>query len=293
LQIKKKGPDTKVAVPHTEPEKMTSRPSDLPDFSNPPVVETILSVQFDRLAAARTAHFGLYWSEVYGRFPETQERGELPQIIERLPELTSPRVGIQFEALEAPPTPRFWFANEVGTELIQLQRDRFIKNWRKVGEGDLYPRYEHVKEGFERDFSGFRDFAGRHQLGAIRVNQCEVTYINHILSGDGWSTHADISKVFTVWRQPEGAFPGPAQDVMWNARFPITDNSGGFIGRLDAYVQSVSRLSDGAPMFVLNLIARGQIGEGTEFFDRGREWIVRSFKQLTTPDMHKIWGLRN
>ena len=49
---------------------MTTRPSDLPDFSNPPVVETVLSVQFDRLSAARTANFGLYWSEMTRRFPK-------------------------------------------------------------------------------------------------------------------------------------------------------------------------------------------------------------------------------
>ena len=28
--------------------------------------------------------------------------------------------------------------NPVGTKLIQIQKDRFIHNWRKVGEGDKY-----------------------------------------------------------------------------------------------------------------------------------------------------------
>jgi uncharacterized protein (TIGR04255 family) len=272
---------------------MTTRPSDLPDFSNPPVVETVLSVQFDRLFAARTAHFGLYWNEIRDRFPIAEERGELPPVVERLPDLASPGVGIQFEALQAPPTPRFWFTNEGGTELIQIQKDRFIKNWRKVGEGDEYPRYESVREGFERDFSSFCDFVTRHQLGAIRINQCEVTYINHIAAGHGWNSHADISKVFTVWRQPDTVYPGPAQDLMIHAGFPILDQSGTFVGRLHATVQSVIRLTDRAPMFVLDLTARGQVGEGTAFFDLGREWIVRSFKELTTPEMHKFWGIRS
>jgi uncharacterized protein (TIGR04255 family) len=272
---------------------MTSRPSDLPDFSNPPVVETVLSVQFDRLGAARTAHFGLYWNEVHGRFPKTEERVELPPAVERLPDPSPSGIGIQFEALDAPPTPRFWFANEAGTELIQLQRDRFIKNWRKAGEGDQYPRYEHVREGFEQDFSGFRDFVSRHQLGTVRINQCEVTYINHIVAGQGWNSHADISKVLSVWRQPDTPYPGPAQDLMFHARFPISDESGAFVGRLHVTLQSTVRLTDGVPMFVLNFIARGQIGEGTAFFDLGREWIVRSFKELTTPDMHQVWGIRS
>lgn len=272
---------------------MTKRPSDLPDFSTPPVVETVLSVQFDRLTTARSAHFGLYWNEVHERFPKTEERGELQPAVERQPELPLSGVGIQFEALEAPPTPRFWFVNENGTELIQLQRDRFIKNWRKVGEGDQYPRYEHVREGFERDFSSFREFVSRYDLGTIRINQCEVTYINHIEAGEGWKTHADINKVFTVWQQPNTAFPGAAQDVTFHARFPILDSSGVFVGRLHATMQSVVRLTDGAPMFVLDLTARGQVGSGTDFFDLGRDWIVRSFKALTTPEMHQVWGMRS
>jgi uncharacterized protein (TIGR04255 family) len=235
----------------------------------------------------------LYWNEVHGRFPKTEERIELQPAVERQTELSPPGVGIQLEALEAPPTPRFWFANENGTELIQLQRDRFIKNWRKIGEGDKYPRYEHVREGFERDFSKFREFTSRYNLGTIRINQCEVTYINHIVAGEGWETHADISKVFTVWQQPTTHFPGSAQDVTFHARFPIFGHDGAFFGRLHATVQPVVRLTDGTPMFVLDLTARGQMEDGTEFFDLGRDWIVRSFKELTTPEMHQVWGIRS
>src|ERR1700732_1108441 len=109
---------------------VTARPLDLPDFSNPPVAESFLSAQFDRLSGMKTAHFGLYWGEIRDRFPETAEQVELPSVIERQVNQTQIGVGIQFEALEAPPPPRFWFVNQKGTELIQLQRDRFLKNWR-------------------------------------------------------------------------------------------------------------------------------------------------------------------
>lgn len=269
------------------------RPSDLPDFSNPPVVETVLSVQFDRLALMRTAHFGMYWRGIYDRFPKTEERVELPRIVEPPPQQLPSGVGIQFEALEAPPAPRFWFANEKGTELIQVQKDRFIKNWRKTGDGDEYPRYESVRDGFDRDFSGFREFVSKRQLGEVRVNQCEVTYINHIFAGKGWETHADIDKVFTLWQQPSAAFPGRAQDTAFHSRFQIADSRGNFVGRLHVKVSPVIRPPDGCPMFLLELTARGQIDESMSFFDLGREWIVRSFKSITTPMMHEIWGIRS
>ena len=268
---------------------MTYRPSDLPDFDNPPVVETLLSVQFDRLALPKSAHFGVYWEKIRSRFPQTEEQGELPTVIERHPDQPQPPVGIQFQAFDTPPVPRFWFIDKEGTELIQAQRDRFIKNWRKVGEKDQYPRYEKVRAGFDKDFSDFTSFISENGLGTVRVNQCEVTYINHIVAGDGWETHADMAKVFTVWHQPQTEFPGPAEEAAIRAKFPMFDD-GRFCGRLHVVIQPVRRISDGKPMFLLELTARGQIDDGTRFFDLGRKWIVKSFAELTTPAMHKIWG---
>jgi hypothetical protein len=42
-------------------------------------------------------------------------------------------------------------------------------------------------------------------------------------------------------------------------------------------------------MYVMNLTARGLFGTGFDFFDIGRQWIVKSFEQLTTDEMHRIW----
>lgn len=269
-----------------------SRPVDLPDFADPPVAETVLSVQFESVTAMRAAHFGMFWGQIIDRFPTTEEHSELSHVVEQFPD--QPRsVGIQFEAVEVPPTPRFWFINGSGTELVQLQRDRFIKNWRKVGPEQNYPRYETVREGFESDFSLFKRFVSANNLGQIGIDQCEVTYVNHIVAGRGWDSYADVDKVFRPWSQPNGAVPGKADGVTFNARFPINDAKGSPIGRLHAVVQPVVRTDDGRQMFLFSLTARGQLGNGTEFFDIGRDWIVRSFKELTTNEMHKVWGLKS
>jgi len=59
----------------------------LADFEDPPVVETVLSLQFERLTAIQTVHLGLFWHRVKRRFPKTEERPALPQAIERFPGL--------------------------------------------------------------------------------------------------------------------------------------------------------------------------------------------------------------
>ena len=271
-----------------------TRTGELPDFENPPVVETVLSVQFAPLAEMRAAHIGLLWHGLRDRFPRTEERPPIDQVLERFPEPPRPRLGVQLQALENPPVPRIWFLNEGGTELMQVQQDRFIKNWRKVGVGDQYPRYEKVKAAFEADFDGFQSFVAEHKLGTIRVNQCEVTYVNHILAGEGWESYRDVDKIFTVWRQPTSdTFPGAVEDLRFYARFLIEGDGGKPIGRLHADAQPAIRTSDDRPMYVFNLTARGQIGESFEFFDAGRLWIVRSFVRLTTEDMHDIWKRRD
>jgi uncharacterized protein (TIGR04255 family) len=211
-------------------------------------------------------------------------------MIEHFPEPFPRGNRFQFDAGALPPLSRLWLLNEAGTEMIQIQDDRFIKNWRKVGERDQYPHYEPViKPAFQRDFHEFQSFLEEEHLGPIKVNQCEVTYVNHIVSGEGWSDLGDIDQIFTFWNQPQAPAPGPPEDLVLQIRFPITDDRNHPIGRLHVDIQPALRAVDNRPMYVMNLTARGQYGTGFDFFDIGRKWIVKSFEQLTTDKMHRVW----
>jgi uncharacterized protein (TIGR04255 family) len=263
----------------------------LPDFENPPVVETVLSAQFERISEMRAVHFGLFWRKVKDRFPETEERPPLTPVSERFLDPLAIGGRVRFEAIEVPELPRLWLHNPTHTELIQVQNDRFIKNWRKQAETDPYPRYEPVvKPAFERDFDEFKEFLAEETLGAIRVNQCEVTYVNHIVSGDGWDRLGEVERIFAFCSGTPSPYPGRPEDLTAHLRFPISHEASGPIGRLHVDIQPALRASDGRPMYVMNLTARGQLGEGIAFFDVGRQWIVKSFEQLTTQDMHRVWG---
>jgi len=66
---------------------------------------------------------------------------------------------------------RVHFLNQQKTELLQVQRDRFLHNWRKVGSGDNYPRFERMIETFESGFRKFTDVISREKLGPLcRIN---------------------------------------------------------------------------------------------------------------------------
>ncbi len=278
---------------------MTKMDAPRPDFRDPPVVEVALSVQFDSLGKLRTPQIGLLWKEFRDRFPVTEEHAPLDAVVERF---GAPRVrkGVaRIEMLESPPTPRCWFLNDAGTELIQVQHDRFVHNWRETGTEAEYPRYEHIRSTFEAELKRFDEFIAREQIGEFTPNQCEVTYVNHIAGGKGWQIHGDLGNVITVFQRSfSDEFLDVPEDTGLRLRFLIPDDAGQPIGRLHVSLNSGYRSSDDQPLFILNLTARGAPrGGGIDgvlgFLDLGREWVVRGFASVTTPTMHREWGRRN
>jgi len=265
---------------------------DLPDFDNPPLVETVLSAQFDRLAAMRSVHFGLFWQHVRDEFPNAEEHTPLPPIVERPNDAAPQAVQLHFDPQETLTLPRLWLLNKSGSEIMQIQNDRFIKNWRKGPANAEYPHYKPVlKPAFERHFREFNDFVAEQALGPIKVTQCEVTYVSHIIAGEGWTQRDEIERIFTFWRQPWGddSYPRSAEDFACRARFPIFGPENEWIGRLHVEVQAALNIADNRPLYAMTLTARGMYGTGIEFFDIGRRWIVKSFEHLTTEHMHVIW----
>lgn len=260
-----------------------------PNFENPPVIETVLSVQFDTLSSLSTVHYGLFWQKLRNRFPVTQDHPSLPMSIET--QHDAPLVArMRFEAMDSFSPQRLWLLNQKNTEMIQIQNNRFIKNWRRI-DGNEYPRYAtSVKPAFERDFKEFKIFVADEGLGEVKINQCEVTYVNHIVAGEGWNDLAEIAKVFVNWKQTEiNELPGKAEDYAWRSRYPIFDSKNEWVGRLHVDIQPALRIEDNKPMYAMTLTARGMCGSDFEFFDIGHESIVKSFKNLTTPNMWKIW----
>jgi len=275
---------------------MSDMQSPFPDFTDPPVVEVVLGVQYEPLPALRTPQIGLLWSEFREHFPKLEEHAPLDPMMERFGIAGTPRANVRFEMMQKPPVPRCWFLNEAGTELIQVQQDRFVHNWRKVGEGDEYPRYDHVRGTFEQELAIFERFLQKEGVGTLVPNQCEVTYVNHIDAGDGWSRHGELGNVLTLFAPKySNAFLPEPEEARLTCRYVIPDEKGNPLGRLHILVDPACRRGDDRPMFLMNLVARGRPdGDGVDgvlrFLDLGREWVVRAFAAVTTPQMHKTWG---
>ena len=264
----------------------------LASFRKPPLHEVALMVQFEAVTELTSAHIGSFWQEVRGRLPHIQEQLPLPGVpIERA---GSKQGKLQLEIVQSPRI-RTWFLDSEGRELVQIQHDRFIRNWRKTGEDDVYPRYEdHIRPRFAEDFTRFVNFVGSFGLGEVNPLQCEVTYFNRIRSAEPiWGKPSDMHNAMTTHQPPMlDNLPASYEQSQLRQSFIIHDDDE-FIGRLYTELSPIE--IDGEAVIRYDLTARGRPKSPTvegamEFLDLGRRLIVECFERSTSADMHEIWG---
>lgn len=252
----------------------------LPDYRNPPLVEVAIGCSFAPLDAFKLPHVGEYWALIKGEYPEC----------EQMPPIGEPhRISDNWPS----PFPRIWFVGQDESQLIQLQNGRFICNWRKRTEEADYPRYPALIEKFWDTFSGFRDFVKGEELGRVNIQECELTYTNHIFYDELLSTPAEIAELFPdfAWQcRGERFLPAPGPQS-WRLRFELPDDA----GMLRVDLKHAKRQSDERPLFVLQLSARG-LGEAEndedvrDWYDMSHEWVVKGFADLSSDRAQKeLW----
>lgn len=261
----------------------------LPEYDNPPLTEVVFGVQFKELEELKTSHVFAFREKIdKAEYPEFEENIPLAHITENYGNLQAKSPGPPFKMLNAPPLPRFFFISADERRLVQLQNDRFLQNWRKRGEDAEYPRYESLYPQFAESWELFRDFVGEQSLGELQPDQYELTYVNHIEQGDGWTNVQDIEEVFPWFKcKLENNLADALEQVAWRRIYKFPDNA----GRLHASMQQAITKDKRTPVLVLNLTARGFVESGLkDWFDMAHEQIVRIFTDLTGPSIQKtIW----
>ncbi len=268
---------------------MTTVSADLPDYGNPPVNEVVCGILFKPLMNMLTPYVGLLWEKYRDEYPICQEAPPIIPIIETQGDHPADQ---KPEFAEIPPLPRVWYVHKDGNGVIQVQRDRFLHNWRKLNQKDKYPRFEKVFGMFTKHLQAFNSFLNDHRLGAISPLQFELTYVNQIQQGEGWKTNADLGRIFAdfAWRVKERFLPAP-ESVNWRTSFLLPNKC----GRLHMTVRDALHREDGRPLYIFELTARGFLGSGSqqdmkEWFALGHEWIVRGFTDLTDETTQRtVW----
>ncbi|MCK4292514.1 MAG: TIGR04255 family protein [Planctomycetes bacterium] len=267
---------------------MKSSPLSLPDYENPPVIEVVFGVHFETLRDFKAPHTGLFWDKLdREEYPDCEERPPIGFVQEVFGE-TPPPLAVSIEQLTHPPLPRLFFINKVRNHLVQVQQDGFLQNWRKLQADNKYPRYEELFPKFLDSWGLFTAFLKEQNIGEAKVRQYELTYMNHILRGEGWLYPNEVGSVFRDLSYAKNErFLAEPESVAWRTTYRLPDNKGRLHVRMN---QAVSRQTKDQ-VFVLELTARGINDEGVQaWFDMAHEWIVRGFEDLTTMEIQeKIW----
>jgi uncharacterized protein (TIGR04255 family) len=265
--------------------------TDLPEYDRPPVVEMAIGVQFRPLDRLRGLTLGPLRELWRAEYPTIEEHPALAPALEGSPQLAQP--GLQLGLVPLPPV-RQLFLSSSGAELVQVQPERLLVNWRAGDEiPTKYPRYPHMREVFQRRFADLAQFTNSEGLGELEVSQAELTYVNVIET-----TIDDLGRVDGFLRGWSGT-PGHHLGEPEQSRLTLTFLVPG-IGQppVRLYVEiNPARKLNGEPVLFLTLTVRGDPGgrnlsEALKFLDAAHDHLVRSFDELTEEAMHDAWGRR-
>jgi uncharacterized protein (TIGR04255 family) len=265
-------------------------PNQFPEFERPPLDEVAIGVQFEPLKEFHAAHLGLYWSRIRAKYPLTEDQAPLAHLVESAEPRPVPPGGlVSFQSF--PPVPRCWFLDKSKNQLIQVQQDRFLRNWRQLEGTDPYPRYSYLAQEFKQEWEGFLAFVHDEQLGQPSANQCELTYVNNINGRESWRDFSEVAKLFSLLKEPKESKFLPTPEMLgWETRYKLP----GGRGRLHVQMNPAFRSRDLKLTLSLTLTARGAPAGGSPdqimaWFDLAHEWVVNAFNDLTEPELHEIW----
>ncbi len=261
----------------------------LPDYEKPPVAEVVTGIQFKPIKKLAGPYLGLLWEKFKADYPQIKEAPPLMPIIESFsdeaPVVDMTVLGDPFGLT------RTWFETKDGNGLIQVQKDRFLHNWKKEKDSDKYPHYDYVISNFRSCLATFEKFLEEHDLGKVESTQFEMTYVNHIPKGAGWETLDDVGNVFEDFvRKNKNRFLPLPEGFNWQTSFRVEHAS-----RLYVSIRLGKRKTDGLSAILLELTARGISGDQSpssmwSWFDMAHKWIVCGFADLTADNIqNNVW----
>ncbi len=255
----------------------------LQKYENPPLIESVISVQFSPLQKYRNPHSGWFWKQFLGKeWTEIEVAPTIPDQFEKFGPLR--RWMPEGPTLQFHPgvqTDRTQYVRKDEERMLQVQNSRLIYNWRK--RAGTYPTFDILFSEFSSLLFSFKEFIAAAELGEMQQNQWELTYVNHIPKGDLWSDPGDWSQLMPSFRPIVTDVSGQTFDA-FNGEWHY--DLDGDRGRLHINIRK-ARLVGSAEkeLLIVQQTARGEIDDAKEWslaagLSRGREAIDRSFASL-------------
>ena len=261
-------------------------------FEHPPISEIALSVHFEQLNGLLSPHLGVIWEEFKNdQFMQIIEQPPVQPIIEKFPNL--PGGEARLNVSNIPVLPRIWFIENSNNRILQVQRDRFTFNWRKIDSEQQYPGFSSIFEEFEGFYNRFCHTLTSLGVGSVKPLQYELTYIDQLIEGVGWHTLDDLEQIYNIFlgSQESSSFWSGVEFMNLRTSFPVQD----LHGRLHFGIISGMNHPEQKRMLQTDFIARG-FPENAEYpmgawFNLAHDQILDKFFSVFTEDIQtRIWG---
>ena len=235
--------------------------------SQPPVIEVACGVVFRQLTRLKIPHYGRMWTDFLSDLPKCEHAIPIAEAVDPVTQL---------------PLPRVWFIGESENDLVQLQSDRLIFNWRKIRAEDRYPGHDSVLRRFRNYLVPFGAFLKQHGVGDLEDLTCELRYINHVPHTDS-ATGVDRNLALRFNWITEAS-----RGMEWQVTLPQD------FGSLRVKAIKATRKSDSQPIFVVELVASGAPKDCTlleavfPWFDAAHSAIFETFQRLVPDSFEEI-----
>lgn len=264
-----------------------SEPTNLVQFDNAPVVEMLAGLYFTRVAGWDLLDFGLLWQKLVSRYSQHEFKTPIVGDVAQLGQIAA---ALQKQDLGNFPV-RCWYIDNEQAQLLQVQDNCVIHNWRKVQNAEAYPGYDQIRSRFAEDWRIFCAFLKERGLDRPDVWKCDITYIDHFERGSEWKNFTDLPKIYRLWRgmEAEGTLSN-LEFAAFSVNYALADGK----IRLLFSSQPTVRATDGKEVIQLTVTATGRpassdLGDILSWLDVGHKALIHGFIDFTTPEIQDYW----
>ena len=260
-------------------------------FDNPPIDEVVVAAYFaPPVLEFQSQHVGLFWERIKDRFPVVHQQDP---VVHQLGPLGMAGV---MSVDEPVPMPRYCFLSADEVNVVQVQKDAFLFNWRRRDD-KLYPGFRDViKPTFDRLYDEFEAFL-LSEVGVteLPVALCELSYVDIIEQCDYWQGPGHTQNVIPAFSNPLPGLEGAAEnDFDCSYVFYVEEDLTVFV-RIRTLVRP--QQAD-QPLLTIEMKASNQF-EGVQrrltdgWFERAHDTLLRLFIKMTGKQVQREhWGMR-
>ena len=244
---------------------------------DPPIIELALSLNFVPVTGLTVRDMVAVYEDGFAQdYPTFQQVQRVDAMVVGPPK--TPVTNIQMmTGLEMP---RLWFVSSDTKDLVQLQDDRIVLNWRRLGPQEgahEYPGYEVSRHKFRRCFETAWEALNKRGINGPTLVSGELAYINLIPLAVESRTRR-IAEVLAFYRQSDPPVAVAGFQAMW-----MEEVEAGWI-HLTAGVGS---RPDNSPAISLTIsgrfeIAESNLDEALNRFDIMHNNIHKTFRRVVT-----------